>query len=267
MKERIKKHVNKNLKMMLIIGVVIVIAMGILLMLISGNADDRSQVPIDPTAEQQDDKKDKNDRPLAEIGDHPGVSDVALDMYNARVDDISNTAEVAKLLEATEMRETLGGYLATLELKEDNDILVIKFEKELLAGEDIAFNEEATWFAEQFLALIEEADEVKWVYKVEKDAATIAAEKAELEKAAEEAAKEAAKKDKNKDNDKEKDKDKDKSDKKETEKKEIVVEKYKTVEMSLTVKQADELLGTEVKGYSESPELVQTLLNNQKGIV
>ena len=53
----------------------------------------------------------------------------------------------------------------------------------------------------------------------------------------------------------------------ETEKKEIVVEKYKTVEMSLTVKQADELLGTEVKGYSASPELVQTLLNNQKGIV
>ena len=36
---------------------------------------------------------------------------------------------------------------------------------------------------------------------------------------------------------------------------------------TLTLEEADELLGTEVKGYSESPELVQTLLNNQKGIV
>lgn len=209
MKERIKKQVNKNLKMILIIGVVIVIAMGFLLMLISGNADDRSQVPIDPTeTEQQNDKKE---RPMEEIGDHPGVSDTALNMYNARVDDITDTAQVAQLVEATEMREELGGYLITLKVKDGVDTLVVAFEKKLKEGEELAFDEAATWYAEQLLALIEEADAVQWSYSIEGA-------------------------------------------------------KEKTVRV-LTTEQADELLETEVKGYSESPELVQTLMNNQKGIV
>lgn len=209
MKERIKKQVNKNLKMILIIGVVIVIAMGFLLMLISGNADDRSQVPIDPTeTEQQNDNKE---RPMEEIGDHPGVSDTALNMYNARVDDITDTAQVAQLVEATEMREELGGYLITLKVKDGVDTLVVAFEKKLKEGEDLAFDETATWYAEQLLALIEEADAVQWSYSIEGA-------------------------------------------------------KEKTVRV-LTTEQADEMLETEVKGYSESPELVQTLMNNQKGIV
>ena len=268
MKKRFGKFLNKNLKMIVIIGIIIAIAMGMLLMLISGNADDRSQVPTDPTeTEQQDDKKDKKDRKLADISDHPGVSDTAINMYNARVDDITDTAQVAQLMEASEMREDLGGYLATVKTNDGNDILTITFEKQLLSGEDTAFNEAAVWYAEQFLALIEEADEIKWVYKIEKDHAEIEAEKAELEKAAKEAAEKEKKN--NKDSDKDKDSDKKDSDKKnnKTETKEIKVEKYKTVEQSLTVKQADELLGTEVKGYSETPELVQTLINNQKGIV
>ena len=275
MKGKIKKQVNKNLKMIFIIALLIVIGMGVLLMLISGNDEDRNEVPINPAeTEQQDDKKDRKDRKLAEIDDHPGVSDTALNMYNARVDDISDTAQVAQLLEASEMREDMGGYLVTIKTKDGSDILLITYEKQLMSGEDTAFDEMATWYAEQFLALIEEADEVKWAYKIEKDHAEIEAEKAELEKAAKEAAeKEKAKKNKdsdsNKDSDKkdsEKNKDADKKNNK-TEPAEIKVEKYKTVERSLTVKQADELLGTEVKGYSETPELVQTLINNQKGIV
>lgn len=211
MKERIKKQVNKNLRMILIIGIVVVLAMGMLLALLSGNADDRDQVPVDPMETEQQDKKDKKVRPMAEIGDHPGVSDTALNMYNARVDDITDTAQVAQLVEATDMRKELGGYLVTLKVKDDVDTLVIAFEKELKEGEDLAFDEAATWYAEQLLALIEEADAVQWSYKVE-DA------------------------------------------------------KEKTVKV-LTTEQADELLKTEVKGYSESPELVQTLMNNQKGIV
>lgn len=209
MKERIKKQVNKNLKMILIVGVVVVIAMGFLLMLISGNADDRSQVPIDPTETEQE--SNKKERPLAEIGDHPGVSDTALNMYNARVDDITDTAQVAQLVEATDMREDMGGYLITLKVKDGVDTIVVAFEKKLKDGEGLAFDEMATWYAEQLLALIEEADAVQWTYSIEGA-------------------------------------------------------KEKTVRV-LTTEQADELLETEVKGYSESPELVQTLMNNQKGIV
>ncbi len=211
MKKRIENQVNKNLKMILAIAIVVVIAMGFLLLLISGNDEDRDQVPIDPTAEQQDNRNDKKERKLAEIGDHPGVSDVALNMYNARVDDISDTAQVAQLLEASDMREELGDYLVTVKKNDGADTLVIAFEKELKDGEDAAFDESATWYAEQFLSLIEEADEIQWTYSIDG--------------------------------------------------------KKEDITKSLTTEQADELLGTSVKGYSETPELVQTLLNNQKGIV
>lgn len=212
MKEKIKKQVNKNLKMILIIAIIVVIGMGFLLMLISGNDEDRSQVPIDPTeTEQQDDKKDKKERKLAQIDDHPGVSDVALNMYNARVDDVTDTAQVAQLVEATDMRKELGGYMITLKTKDGVNTIDIAFEKVFKEGEDLAFDEAATWYAEQLLALIEEADVIQWSYSIEGA-------------------------------------------------KEKVVK-------SLTTEQADELLSTDVKGYSETPELVQTLLNNQKGIV
>ncbi len=211
MKKKIKKHVNRNLKVIVVFGIVVVIAMGMLLMLISGNDEDRDAVPIDPTAEQQEDKKDKKDRKLAEIGDHPGVSDVALDMYNARVDDIKDTAQVAQLVEAADMREELGGYLITLKTKEGVNTLVIAFERTLKEGENLTFDEAATWYAEQMLALIEEADVIKWTYIIEGQKDRVVRE--------------------------------------------------------LTREQSDELLGTETSGYSETPELVQTLLHNQKGIV
>ena len=212
MKERFSKFINKNLKLIVAVAIIVAIAMGFLLMLISGNADDRSEVPIDPTAEQQEDKKDKKDRLLVSADDHPGVSDVALDMYNARVDDITDTAQIAQLVEASEMREELGGYLITLKLKGEEKALVISFEKVLMDGEDAAFDEVATWYAEQFLALIEEADTVKWTYQIDG--------------------------------------------------------KKKLTEKTLTLEQANDLLGTDdIKTYSETPELVQTLLNNQKGIV
>ena len=211
MKERFAKFINKNLKMIVVIAIIVAMAMGLLLMLISGNDEERDQVPVDPTAEQQEDKKDKKERTLAQSNEHPGVSDVALNMYNARVDDISDTAQVAQLLEASDMREELGNYLVTLKIKGDSKTLVIAFDKKLLDGEDSAFDEVATWYAEQFLALIEEAEIIKWTYMIDGH-------------------------------------------------------KEKT-EKTLTLKQANELLETDIKSYSETPELVQTLLNNQKGIV
>lgn len=198
--------------MIVIVGIIVAIAMGFLLMLISGNDEERDKVPVDPTASEQEVEKPKKERKLANIDDHPGVSDVALNMYNTRVDDIHDTAQVAQLVEATDMRKELGGYLVTLKLKDEKDILVINFEKKLMAGEDAAFDEVATWYAEQFLALVEEADAVQWTYEM--------------------------------DGEKEK------------------------VEKTLTLEQANELLDVDnIKTYSDTPELVQTLLNNQKGIV
>ena len=241
MKKKFSKLVNKNMKAIVVILIIVAIALGFLLMLISGNDEERDQVPIDPTAEQTDDSKDKKERKLAQSNDHPGVSNLALNMYNARVDDISDTAQVAQLLEATDMRTELGDYLVTLNIKGDTDTLVIAFDKMLLEGEENAFNEQATWYAEQFLALIDEADVVKWTY-------TIEGVYVEEEKT---------------DDSKKSDSDSKKSSEDENKEKELALQTQK-----LTLKQANELLNVDdIKSYSETPELVQTLLNNQKGII
>ena len=274
MKEKFSRLINKNLKWILIIGIVVVMAFGVLLVLISGNDEERDNVPIDPTAEQTEDKKIKKERKIAEISDHPGVSEMALDMYNARVDDISDTAQVAQLMEATDMRAEMGNYLVTLNLTNGHNVVIISYEREVNTGEDTAFDEKATWYAEQFLALIEEADEIQWTYKAEKDAVTLAKEKKAAEKAAAEKAKEEAEKAKKeaekekKDSDKKEEKESDKTKDKNKSEEEIKIDKFKKVEKSLTLKQATELLDIgDLKSYSETPELVQTLLNNQKGIV
>ena len=247
MREKVKKHVNKNLKMLLVIGLIVVMALGFLLMLISGNDEERSQVPIDPTAEQAAEKEDKKDKILAQSNDHPGVSDTALALYNARVDDIGDTAQVAQLMEASGMKTELGDFVATLDVKGENDVIEIAFDKKLREGEDNAFNEIATWYAEQFLVLVEEADEIKWTYSVESKVTETGTEKA------------ADKSDSDK-----KDSKSDKSDKETA----VTENKVKKQEQSLTLEQASELLNVEdIRMYSESPEMVQTLLNNQKGIV
>ena len=265
MKERFSRFINKHLRMIVVFVVIIAVAMGMLLMVISGNDEGRDNVPVDPAASQEENQKPKKERKLAQSVDHPGVSDVALNLYNARVDDISDTAQLAQLVEASDMREELGGYLVTVDTKDGKQTLVITFEREMHAGEDAALDEMAGWYAQQFLCLIEEADQVSWKYKIEKSATEIADEKAKLEAEAEKAKKEKeAKEDEESDKKKENDS-KDKSDKEKTE--EIKVAKYKTVKKTMTADEATEILGTEVKGYSESPELVQTLLNNQKGIV
>lgn len=250
MREKVKKHVNKNLKMLLVIGLIVVLALGFLLMLISGNDEERSQVPIDPTAEQAAEKEDKKDRVIAQSNDHPGVSDTALALYNARVDNIEDTAQVAQLLEASGMRAELGDFVATLDVKGEKDVIVIAFDKKLREGEDNAFNEIATWYAEQFLVLVEEADEIKWTYLIESKVTEASTEKPA---------------DKN-----ESDKKDSKSDKNDKADKETASteNKVKKQEQSLTLEQASELLNVEdIRMYSESPEMVQTLLNNQKGIV
>ena len=207
MKKRAKKAFNKNLKWILLIAIVVVIALGFLLMLISGN-EDRDQVATEQNvASQQQREKQK-----AQKDDHPGVSDEALALYNARVDDMSDSSAVAQLLEATGMRSTMGKYMVTLNVKDDVKNLVIAFEDTVIEADQAVFDENAVMYAEQLLALIAEAGEVKWSYPAEKNGKT------------------------------------------------------ETVEGSLTSKQATKLLGMEIKDYAETPEMVQTLLHNQKGI-
>lgn len=207
MKNKAKKLVNRNLKLILVVAVIIVIGLGFLLMLISGNQE-RGEVD----ANKGDATKQTEQREQAKKSDHANVSDEALDLYNVRVDDISDSSAVAQLLEKTTMRKELGGYMVTLNVKKSPKGMLIKFEEKVEEAKQKAFEDSIKIYAEQILALVSEAEEVQWTYTLVKNG------------------------------------------------------KEETIEDYMNIKVATGLLGMDIKEYGKSPEMVQTLLNNQKGI-
>lgn len=207
MKTKARKLVNRNLKLILVVAAIIVIGLGFLLMLISGNQE-RGEVD----ANKGDATKQTEQREQAKKSDHANVSDEALDLYNVRVDDISDSSAVAQLLEKTTMRKELGGYMVTLNVKESPKGMLIKFEEKVEEAKQKAFEDSIKIYAEQILALVSEAEEVQWTYTLVKNS------------------------------------------------------KEETIEDYMNIKVATGLLGMDVKEYGKSPEMVQTLLNNQKGI-
>lgn len=209
MKKRISKAVNKNLKSILLIAAIVAIGFGIILVMISGNADDRDQVTTQQVEEQKERKEDRKD---AKKDDHPGVSDEALALYNAGTSDVSDTGAVAQLTETMDLKKNVGSYMVTLQLSEEKNVMLITFDMEVYENEQTATDEKINAYAQQLLALVEDADQVKWTYNLKKG------------------------------------------------------KKTKVVEGSLTTKQASEQLKLKIKEYGETPEMVQTLLNSQKGI-
>lgn len=209
MKKRISKAVNKNLKSILLIAAIVAIGFGIILVMISGNADDRDQVTTQQVEEQKERKEDRKD---AKKDDHPGVSDEALALYNAGTSDVSDTGAVAQLTETMDLKKNVGSYMVTLQLSEEKNVMLITFDMEVYENEQTATDEKINAYAQQLLALVEDADQVKWTYNLKKG------------------------------------------------------KKTEVVEGSLTTKQASEQLKLKIKEYGETPEMVQTLLNSQKGI-
>lgn len=209
MKKKVSGLINKNLKIILPAIVIIAIGLGLLLVLISGNAEDRDKVPADPAGQQTEERQE---RKQAKKDDHPGVSDEALALYNARVDRISDTAAVAQLTETIDLKKNLGSYIVTLQLAEESNTILITFDVEVYSDKQAAFDESINMYAQQMLALIADADNVKWTYTLKKG------------------------------------------------------DKAEAVEGSVSKKKASEVLKLSVTDYGESPEMVQTLLNTQKGI-
>lgn len=209
MKRRVKKAFNKNLKLIIVIAAIVAVGFGMILVLISGNADNRDQVKTEQMEQHQEKKEE---RKKAVKDDHPGVSDEALALYNAGTANLSDTGAVAQLTETMDLRKNIGPYMVTLQITEDENACLITFDKEFYENEAAATDEVINMYAQQLLALIEDADKVNWTYKMKKG------------------------------------------------------DKVETVEGSLTTKQASDQLKLKIKEYGETPEMVQTLLNSQKGI-
>lgn len=209
MKRRVSKAVNKNLKLIIVIAAIVAVGFGMLLVLISSNADDRDQVKTEQVEQHQEKKEE---RKKAEKDDHPGVSDEALALYNAGASTLSDTGAVAQLTETINLRKAVGPYMVTLQITEEENACLIIFDKEFYENEKAAVDEAINMCAQQMLALIEDADKINWKYTLKKG------------------------------------------------------NKTETVEGSLTTKEASDQLKLKIKEYGETPEMVQTLLNSQKGI-
>ena len=209
MKKKFSRALNKNIKIIIIVAAIIAVGFGMLLVLISGNADDRDQVTTEQMEQHQEKKEE---RQKADKNDHPGVSDEALALYNARADEISDTGAVAQLTETMDLRKNIGDYMVTLNLTDETKSMLITFNVEVYENEQATVDEKINMYAQQLLALIDDADKVQWTYTLKKG------------------------------------------------------NKTETIEGALTKKMVSSQLKLDIKEYGETPEMVQTLLNSQKGI-
>lgn len=165
--KKVHKAINKNIRMLLIIAAATVVALAVLLMLIAGN-EERNQIPTDPTkaSETKESEAPTDVNETTVPTQEEGVSQQAQLLYDARVDDINNSAAVAKLLETIDLRKNVASYQVTLLVKDSPKSMVITFDKTISEAERQAFDEKMQNYAEQILALTNGADQVQWVYTV-----------------------------------------------------------------------------------------------------
>ncbi|MCB6993461.1 DUF4825 domain-containing protein [bacterium 210820-DFI.6.37] len=167
----VRRVINKNLKMILIIAAVTVIALGVLLMLISGN-EERNQVPTVPSQSAQNDESEEAEsaeplEPLEETSDPaPGISKEAQSLFEAKVASLEDSAAVAQLLETIDLKKNVASYIVTLQFKKAPKSLNITFDKTVAKEKKDSFDRKMQVYAEQILALVSDADEVQWTYYV-----------------------------------------------------------------------------------------------------
>lgn len=161
----VRNMINKNLKMILIIAVVTVVALGILLLLISGN-EERDQVPTDPTEAAETIETETEQQTEEETTPEPGISKEAQALFDAKVESMEDSAAVAQLLETIDLKKNIASYLVSLQAKEEPKTLIITFDKTVAEVDKDTFDKKVQRYAEQILALVSDADEVQWTYSV-----------------------------------------------------------------------------------------------------
>lgn len=168
----VRSMINKNLKMILVIAVVTVVALGILLLLISGN-EERNQIPTDPTesAETRETEKtaetEKAKEPTAQHD--ANVSSEAQRLFDAKAETIDDSIAVAQLLETIDLKKNVDNYSVSLNVKEEPKSMSITFDKTVSKANKDAFDKKVQNYAEQILALVTDAGEVQWTYKVKEE--------------------------------------------------------------------------------------------------
>lgn len=92
-------------------------------------------------------------------------------VYSLRVDDLTDTAAVATLLEAMEMESLAGKYRVEIAPESDVYTLSLVAEKSVNADNKASFDAKMGEKAQQLLALIPQLGKVEWTYSLSSDSA------------------------------------------------------------------------------------------------
>lgn len=164
---------GKNMKPIIIVAAVTAVALGGLLLLISGN-EDRNQVPIDPTVEGEEttanSAETEQTAQTTQAADpaQAGVSKEAEALFAAKVQSIGDSASVAALLETIDLKKNVANYRVEIQSAQQPLNLNIRFDKVVGEADKDAFDKEMQKYAEQILALITDAQEIQWTYTLKR---------------------------------------------------------------------------------------------------
>lgn len=88
-------------------------------------------------------------------------------LFACKVDDLHNSAAVAKLLNAMKMEDVTGKYAVQIAKKDGAQVLTLTTDLPVKSGNEVAFHANMEKYAQQMLALIPQLDKVEWIYSVE----------------------------------------------------------------------------------------------------
>ena len=167
--KKVRHSINKNIKMIIIIAAVTAIALGGLLLLISGNDEDRDKVPNAPTEPQEqtlESESEQTEEATEEASSGSGktseVSAEAQTLFGVKVDKMDNSVGVAKLLETIDLKKNVASYSVELLTKSTPKSMNIRFDKTVGEADKDKFDLKMRKYAEQILALVGDAQEVQW---------------------------------------------------------------------------------------------------------
>ena len=127
----VRSVINKNLKMLLIVAAVTAVALGGLLLLITGNQE-RDQVTVEPpsAASESESTEAETETSTEEAqSTQANISQRAQNLFAAKVDSLEDSAAVAQLLETIDLRKNVAAYTVRLQLEEEPKGMTITFDE------------------------------------------------------------------------------------------------------------------------------------------
>lgn len=163
----VRRTINKNIITILIVAAFTAVALGVLLMLISGN-EERNQVPTAPSeASEAEEETGQKAEATTAVQTEPGVTQTAQILFDSRVQSIEDSVGVAGLLESMDLKKNVASYKVEIQVKKSPKSLAITLDKTVGEKDKQSFDENMKKYAEQILALITDVEEVQWIYTLQ----------------------------------------------------------------------------------------------------